>query len=73
MIRIVIEDKGSGMDKKDLENIFVPFYTKKRDGSGLGMPIAKKIIEGHRGKIRISSKPGQGTEVVIDLPSAKYG
>ncbi len=68
-IRIVIEDKGSGMEKKDLENIFVPFYSKKRDGTGLGMPIAKKIIEGHQGKIRISSKLGQGTEVVIELPS----
>ncbi len=68
---IVITDKGSGMDKKTLENIFVPFYTKKRDGTGLGMPIAKKIIEGHQGKIHINSKPGRGTEVVIELPFEK--
>ncbi len=71
MIAIKIIDKGSGMEKKILENIFVPFYTKKRDGTGLGMPIAKKVIEGHRGKIQVSSKPGQGTEVAIELPHLK--
>jgi two-component system sensor histidine kinase HydH len=65
---IVVADKGSGMDQNVLENIYVPFYTKKRDGTGLGMPIAKKVVEGHQGKIHISSKPGQGTEVVIELP-----
>jgi two-component system sensor histidine kinase HydH len=71
MILIVIEDKGTGMEKKDLENIFIPFFTKKRTGTGLGMAIAKKIIEEHQGKIRISSKHGQGTTVVIELPSQK--
>ncbi len=65
---VKIADAGPGMDKSVLENIFVPFYTKKRDGTGLGMPIAKKIIEGHQGKIHVNSKPGQGTEVVIELP-----
>ncbi len=68
MTTILIADKGSGIEKKVLENIFAPFYTKKRDGTGLGMPIAKKIIEGHRGEIHISSKPGQGTEVIVELP-----
>jgi signal transduction histidine kinase len=68
MTTIIIADKGSGMEKKIIDNIFVPFYTKKRDGTGLGMPIAKKIIEGHRGEIHISSKPGEGTAVVIELP-----
>ena len=68
MMAVKIADTGPGMDKNVLENIFVPFYTKKRDGTGLGMPIAKKIIEGHQGKILVNSKPGQGTEVVIELP-----
>jgi two-component system, NtrC family, sensor histidine kinase HydH len=68
MTTITIADEGSGMEKKTLENVFVPFYTKKIDGTGLGMPIAKKIIEGHLGKIHISTKHGQGTEVVIGLP-----
>jgi len=65
---IVIADKGSGMDRKILDNIFIPFYTRKRDGTGLGMPIAKKIIEGHRGKIHVASTPEHGTEVIIELP-----
>jgi len=64
---ITIKDHGSGMDRETIENIFIPFYTKKRGGSGLGMAIAKKIIEGHRGKIRIESKPQRGTEIIIEL------
>ncbi len=65
---IRITDYGSGMDKETLENIFVPFYTKKSVGTGLGMSIVKKIIEGHQGKIRIDSQKGLGTEVIIKLP-----
>ena len=68
---IIISDNGSGMGKKVLEEIFIPFYTKKRDGTGLGLPIAKKIIEEHRGNIRISSKPGEGTKAVVELPEAR--
>ncbi|MFH1703882.1 MAG: HAMP domain-containing sensor histidine kinase [Nitrospirota bacterium] len=64
---VMIKDHGSGMDKETLENIFTPFYTKKSGGTGLGLPIAKKIIEGHKGKIRIDSKPGAGTEVIIEF------
>jgi signal transduction histidine kinase len=56
------------MDRETLENIFIPYYTKKSSGSGLGMPIAKKIIEGHNGKILIDSKPGRGTKVGVYLP-----
>ncbi len=67
-IVIRIKDGGSGMDRETLENIFIPFYTKKSSGTGLGMAIAKKIIEEHGGKIRIESQPGLGTEVMIELP-----
>jgi signal transduction histidine kinase len=70
-LHIIIKDHGSGMDKETLENIFTPFYTKKSGGTGLGMSIAKKIIDGHKGKIRIDSKPGAGTEVIIELPYRK--
>ncbi len=66
VIRIL--DQGPGMEKETLDNLFVPFYTKKRGGTGLGMSIAKKIIEGHAGKIRIKSTPGAGTEVTIEMP-----
>ncbi len=68
MLGIVIADQGAGMDRETLKNIFVPFYTKKKEGTGLGMPIAKKVVEAHRGTIYIESTPGAGTEVRIELP-----
>lgn len=68
---IKVKDNGSGMDKQTLENIFDPFYTTKNSGTGLGMSIAKKIIEGHGGKIHVSSRHGLGTEVRIELPREK--
>jgi signal transduction histidine kinase len=64
---IRIKDHGSGLDAKALENIFIPFYTRKASGTGLGMAIAKKIIEEHKGKIHINSQLGLGTEVWIEL------
>ena len=65
---IMIRDHGAGMDQETLENIFIPFYTKKRTGTGLGMAIAKKIIEGHKGDIQIKSRKDFGTEVIINMP-----
>ncbi|RJQ18644.1 MAG: sensor histidine kinase [Nitrospiraceae bacterium] len=67
-LTIKIRDNGSGMDRETIEHIFIPFYTKKQWGTGLGMSIAKKVIEGHQGSIRINSHPGRGTEVIIKLP-----
>lgn len=67
-LTITIADQGPGMDRETMENIFTPFYTKKKEGTGLGMPIAKKVIDAHKGKIYVFSKPGEGTEVRIKLP-----
>ncbi len=67
---LMVKDRGSGMDRETLENIFIPFYTKKSKGTGLGMSIAKKIVDGHRGSIHIHSRPGEGTEVKIEIPHA---
>jgi two-component system sensor histidine kinase HydH len=73
-VTITITDNGPGMDAETLESAFIPFYTKKRGGTGLGVPIAKKIIEGHQGNIRIDSKKGEGTVVMVELPyDAKTG
>ena len=55
------------MDRETLEGIFIPFYSRKDMGTGLGMAIVKKVIEGHRGKIHIENHPGEGTEVTIRL------
>ncbi|MBI5055723.1 MAG: HAMP domain-containing histidine kinase [Nitrospirae bacterium] len=67
-VAITIKDYGSGMDSETVENIFFPFYSKKSSGTGLGMAIAKKIIDGHQGRIIIKSQTGKGTEVEIELP-----
>ncbi len=68
-----IKDYGSGMDNETLRNIFVPFYTTKRVGTGIGMSIAKKIIEGHQGNIRIDSQLRAGTEIIIEIPDKLMG
>jgi len=67
-VAIRIKDFGSGMDRETLEGIFIPFYSRKDTGTGLGMAIVKKVIEGHHGKIHIESQPGEGSEVTIRLP-----
>jgi signal transduction histidine kinase len=67
-LHIKIKDRGAGMDKETLENIFIPFYTRKSYGTGLGMAIAKKIVEGHKGRIHVESQEQQGTEVILELP-----
>ena len=67
-VAIRIKDFGSGMDRETLEGIFIPFYSRKDTGTGLGMAIVKKVIEGHHGKIHIDSQPGEGSEVTIRLP-----
>jgi two-component system, NtrC family, sensor histidine kinase HydH len=65
---IIIQDQGIGMDQETLENVFIPFFSKKAQGTGLGMAIAKKVIEAHQGNIFIRSGLDQGTEVKIELP-----
>jgi two-component system, NtrC family, sensor histidine kinase HydH len=67
-VAVTVKDHGSGMDKEALKNLFTPFFTTKKGGNGLGMSIAKKIIEAHNGTIRIESEQGKGTEVLIELP-----
>jgi len=68
-ILIVIRDTGQGISKKELQDIFKPFFTTKERGVGLGLAISQKIIREHGGSIRVKSSPGQGTEFVIRLPS----
>ena len=67
-VRVTIEDFGEGIGKADLENVFNPFFTTKIRGIGLGLPIARRIIDDHGGKIWLESKEGEGTRVHIDLP-----
>jgi signal transduction histidine kinase len=65
---IVIADAGVGIDAADLPRVFDPYFTTKRGGTGLGLPIAKNVVEGLGGAIAVTSEVGRGTEIRIDLP-----
>jgi signal transduction histidine kinase len=67
-VTVVVQDAGVGISAEDLPHIFDPYFTTRRAGTGLGLPIAKNIIEGLGGTITASSRPGAGTEIRIDLP-----
>ena len=67
-VTVEIADRGSGMDKETLSRLFEPFYTTKEKGTGLGMAIAKKITELHKGDLLITSKKGEGTTATVRLP-----
>jgi len=67
-IAIDIKDNGSGISAEDLSKIFDPYFTTKPKGTGLGLAIAHKIIEAHRGQIKVRSTIGQGTVFSIILP-----
>lgn len=61
-------DTGIGISQDDLNKIFNPFFTTKKDGIGLGLCLALQVINDHKGKINIESKVDQGTEVIVRLP-----
>jgi two-component system, NtrC family, sensor histidine kinase HydH len=67
-IEIAIIDCGSGIQPKDLEDIFNPFFTTKSAGVGLGLAIVSKIVDEHGGKILVDSQPEQGTVFRVVLP-----
>ncbi len=71
MITITVMDEGEGMSEEVRKRAFDPFFTKKKDGVGLGLAYAQKIVELHGGKIDIESEPGKGTRVRIHLPAAR--
>jgi len=71
-IRISISDTGMGMSKDQLANLFQPFSRQSKSsikGTGLGLYISKAIIEAHKGKIMVKSKPGDGSTFTIELPA----
>lgn len=64
-------DTGSGIREEDLPRIFEPFFTTRRGGTGLGLSVAKGIIEAHEGRIWVESLVGSGTKVKVFFPSAE--
>jgi signal transduction histidine kinase len=67
-VTIVVRDRGAGIAPEDMAHIVDPYYTTRRAGTGLGLPISKNIVEGLGGTLAISSRSDDGTEIRIDLP-----
>lgn len=70
LCKITIVDNGAGMNEETLSKLGEPYFSMTSNGTGLGMMVVFRIIECMKGKIKIKSKPGTGTEVIIDLPMA---
>jgi signal transduction histidine kinase len=69
--RIAISDNGPGISEEDLPKIFVPFYTTKANGTGLGLAVVQKIIVQHGGTIEARNRPEGGAEFILWLPFAR--
>jgi PAS domain S-box-containing protein len=69
-LEIVVGDTGRGIKREDLPKIFLPYFTGKRGGTGIGLTIVHRIITAHRGTIDVESEPGKGTRFIIKLPYA---
>jgi two-component system sensor histidine kinase HydH len=67
--RIEVQDRGEGIASDDVSRIFEPFFTTRRTGSGLGLALARNVIEGLGGSITVESQLHLGTRVTIELPS----
>ena len=76
MVDLIVRDTGGGIPADKLPHIFEPFYTTKsgpdatgKGGTGLGLATCRQIIEAHRGRIRVESTVGKGTQFIIKLPA----
>jgi signal transduction histidine kinase len=71
-VRIRISDNGIGIDESDIGSIFQIFASSKGSrGTGLGLPVSRKIIAEHGGTISVTSHPGQGSNFTIELPMTR--
>ena len=69
-VRVSITDTGPGIPPDKLKKIFDPFFSTKEGGTGLGLPISKKIIDEHKGALYVDSKAGHGTTFTVCIPIA---
>ena len=67
-IDIRVKDNGCGIDKKNMDDIFDPYFTTRPEGTGLGLSIVYRIVENLQGEIRVESEPGKGSCFIVSLP-----
>ena len=74
---LTVSDSGVGISPDDIENVMTPFgqvsdpYSKEKEGTGLGLPLAKRLTELHDGELTMESQPGKGTRVTVTLPAGR--
>jgi two-component system sensor kinase FixL len=69
-VEVSVADTGVGIPPEDLSRVMEPLYTTKTRGLGLGLAIARAILDKNRGVMRVRSEPGRGTEFTVRLPAA---
>ncbi|PLX13540.1 MAG: ATP-binding protein [Marinilabiliales bacterium] len=65
--RIIITDNGAGIDAEEIDKIFIPFYTTKKEGSGIGLSLSRQIMHLHKGTIQVYSDAQKGTEFILEF------
>ena len=70
-VRIVVRDNGQGMEKEERDRMFDPFFTTRKEGTGLGLAVSHQIIEQHNGRFEVESVPDKGTTITIFLPQSQ--
>ena len=66
-VTIIIKDNGPGIPEENLDKIFVPFYSTKAKGSGIGLSLSRQIMKLHRGRIDVETEPGAGTTFILEF------
>jgi PAS domain S-box-containing protein len=72
-VRLTLQDTGIGIDPKNMERLFDPFYTTKSSGMGMGLSVSRSIIEGHRGNLLATVNDGPGATFAFSIPRAPDG
>jgi two-component system sensor histidine kinase AtoS len=72
-VRVTVADTGCGMNEADTKKTFTDFYTTKPAGTGLGLSIVRRLVLDVHGTVRLTSEPGVGTRVVVEIPAGPSG
>ena len=67
-VQVRMQNSGSGIPEELRERIFEPFFSSKREGTGLGLTIARRLIESHGGRLSVASDGSSWTRFMVDLP-----
>lgn len=65
--KVIIKDNGIGIDSDEIDKIFIPFYTTKKEGSGIGLSLSRQIMRLHKGSIQVNSTLGLGSEFMLEF------